>query len=147
MQGIWMVCYLTLMNICKWGSPPKKDKNTKMETKATSKIFSREKDLKSTFPQNCDKCRWPWPSSLQFLFKVLYFHLYFVIFRQAGPGQLKAGLMGGLCKQWQGQTTTPGVMFPTLCEKFVGSFRSPASQYREEARDGLQLIFLIRGRL
>lgn len=33
------------MNICKWGSPPKKDKNTKMETKATSKIFSREKDL------------------------------------------------------------------------------------------------------
>ena len=33
------------MNICKWGSPPKKDKKKKMETKATSKIFSREKDL------------------------------------------------------------------------------------------------------
>lgn len=33
------------MNICKWGSPPEKDKNKKMETKATSKIFSREKDL------------------------------------------------------------------------------------------------------
>ena len=43
-----------------------------------------------------------------------------VIFRQAGPVQLRAGLNGSLCKQWQGQTTTPGTMFPTLYEKYEG---------------------------
>ena len=32
-----------------------------------------------------------------------------------------AGLNGGLYKQWQCQTTTPGITFPTLCEKRVVS--------------------------
>lgn len=32
-----------------------------------------------------------------------------------------AGLNGGLYKQWHCQTTTPGVIFPALCEKHVVS--------------------------
>ena len=36
----------------------------------------------------------------------------------------------------QGQTTTPGTLCPTLCERCVGSLTSPADQYREDAGDG-----------
>ena len=35
----------------------------------------------------------------------------------------------------QGQTTTPGTLCPTLCEKCVDSLTSPANQYREETED------------
>ena len=38
----------------------------------------------------------------------------FAIFRQAGPVQLRAGLNEGLCKHWQGQTTTLGPTLLTL---------------------------------
>ena len=41
----------------------------------------------------------------------------------------------GLFKQWQGQTTTPGAKFPTLCEKCVGSLTSSANKCGEEAGD------------
>ena len=34
------------------------------------------------------------------------------------------------------QTTTPGTLCPTPCEKCVGSLTSPASQYREDTGDG-----------
>ena len=60
----------------------------------------------------------------------------FAILRQAGLVLLEAGLNGGLSKQWQGQATTPGATFPTLWEKSVGSFKSPANQYRGDAEDG-----------
>ena len=48
-----------------------------------------------------------------------------VICRQAGSVQLRAGWNGDHYKQWQGQTTTPGALFPSLCEKCVGSLTSP----------------------
>lgn len=60
-------------------------------------------------------------------------HMYlyvFVIFRQGGPVQLKAGVNEGLYKQ--SQTTTLGSTFPTLCMKFLGSLASPANQHRED---------------
>ena len=43
------------------------------------------------------------------------------------------GNLGG-CSQFQsqGQTTTPGAMFPTLCYKYAGSLMSSANQYRED---------------
>ena len=36
----------------------------------------------------------------------------------------------------QGQTTTQGTSCPALCDNCVGSFTSPANQYREDAGDG-----------
>ena len=39
-------------------------------------------------------------------------------------------------KQGQGKTTTPGTLYPTLCEECVGSLTSLANQYREETGDG-----------
>ena len=57
----------------------------------------------------------------------------FAIFRQAGPVQLKAGLNGSLCKQWQGQTITTS---SNLWEKWAGYLTSPANQYREKTVDG-----------
>ena len=44
----------------------------------------------------------------------------------------------GACmgKQGQGKTTTPGTLYPTLCEECVGSLTSLANQYREETGDG-----------
>ena len=41
-----------------------------------------------------------------------------------------AGLNGGLYKQWHCQTTTPGVIFPALCEKHVVS----STEKRQGAR-------------
>ena len=35
-----------------------------------------------------------------------------------------------------GQTTTPGTLCPTLCEKCMGSLTSPGNQCREDAGDG-----------
>ena len=35
-----------------------------------------------------------------------------------------------------GPDQNTGPSFPTLCEKCVGSFTSPANQYREDAGDG-----------
>ena len=43
----------------------------------------------------------------------------------------------------QGQTTTPGTPCPTLCEKCVGSLKSPANQYREDAGDGAYALLSI----
>ena len=36
----------------------------------------------------------------------------------------------------QDQTTTPGTLCPTLCDKCVGSLTSPADHNREDAGDG-----------
>lgn len=52
----------------------------------------------------------------------------FAVVRQAGPVQLRAGLNGGLCKQWRGLTTTLRATFLTLTEKRVGSLTFPANQ-------------------
>ena len=43
-------------------------------------------------------------------------------------------------KQGQGKTTTPGALFPTLCEECVGSLTSLANQYREETGDGAYVL-------
>lgn len=62
-------------------------------------------------------------------------------------------ICGGLWPDWveqftilsgnQGQTTTPGVTFPTLCEKCVGSRLSPAKRYWEDARNVQELCSYI----
>ena len=36
----------------------------------------------------------------------------------------------------QGLTRTPGILCPTLSEKWVDSLTFPANQYREDAGDG-----------
>ena len=56
----------------------------------------------------------------------------FAVIRQASPVQLRAGLNGGLCTQWHGQTTTPRATFLAICEKFVGTLTCPANHFREE---------------
>ena len=58
----------------------------------------------------------------------MYVSTIFVIFSEAGLVQLRAGLTKwDLYKQQQGQTTTPGGTFPTLCLKCVGSSTFPAN--------------------
>ena len=61
--------------------------------------------------------------------------MYLWYFRQAGPVQHRASLNRGLCKQWQGQTSTLGVLFPTLCKKCMSSLMSSANHFRKEAGD------------
>ena len=66
----------------------------------------------------------------------------FVILRQAGPVHLQAGLNSGLCKQWQGFTTTTRAIYPTLCEKHVGSLMPPANQYSKDVGYGVSVQFI-----
>ena len=61
----------------------------------------------------------------------------FAVIRQANPVQLRAGLNGGLCQQWHGQTTTPRATFLTICEKFVGTLTCSANHFREETGEGV----------
>ena len=61
--------------------------------------------------------------------------MYLWYFRQAGRVQCRASLNRGLFRQWKGQTTTLGALFPTLCKKCMGSLMSPSNHFREEAGD------------